>query len=61
MDGHPDPQGEGGLPLPDGLVAVVVALVGGHAELGVEPVEGSLALADRVAGELGVGVGELVW
>jgi hypothetical protein len=34
-------------------------LVGGHAVVGVEPVEGPLVLADRVPGELWVGVGEL--
>jgi hypothetical protein len=38
----------------------VAALVGGDAVLGVEPVEGVLALADRVALQLGVGVRELV-
>ena len=48
---HPDPQGQGGLPLPDRLAAVVTALVGRHSIVGIEPVEGPSALADRVAGE----------
>jgi hypothetical protein len=60
VDGHPDPQGEGGLPVADGLAAVVAALVGGHAVVGVEPVEGHLGVADGVPLEVGVGVGELV-
>jgi hypothetical protein len=34
-------------------------LVGRDAELGVEPVEGLLGVADGVAGEVGVSVGEL--
>jgi hypothetical protein len=29
VDGHPDPQGQGGLTVADCLAAVVVALVGG--------------------------------
>ena len=29
VDGRPDPEGEGGLPVPDGSAAVVVMLVGG--------------------------------
>jgi hypothetical protein len=41
------------------LAAVVAGLVGGHAVVGVEPVEGPFGLADGVAVELGVGVGEL--
>jgi hypothetical protein len=53
VDGHPHPEGEGGLPLQDRLAAIVAALVGGDAELGVEPVEGPLTLADDVALELG--------
>jgi hypothetical protein len=53
VDGHPDPQGQGGLPLPDRLLAILVALVGGDAELGVEPVEGALPVADGIPGELG--------
>jgi hypothetical protein len=40
MHGHPDPQDEGGLPVLDGAPAVGVVGVGGHAELGIEPVEG---------------------
>jgi hypothetical protein len=60
MDRDSHPQGQGGLALADGLAAVVAALVGRDAVVGVEPVEGPLPLADRVAGELGVGVGELV-
>ena len=59
MDGHPDPQGEGGLPVADGFAAEVAALVGRHAVGGIQPVEGAFAVADRVAGQLGVGVGEL--
>jgi hypothetical protein len=51
VDSHPDPQGQGGLPLPDRLAAVVTALVGRHSIVGIEPVEGPSALADRVAGE----------
>ena len=35
-------------------------LVGRHAVVGVEPVEGLFGVADRVAPEAGVGVGELV-
>ena len=46
MHGHPDSQGEGGFSLPDGLLSVVAALVGGHAIVGIQPVEGPLALAD---------------
>jgi hypothetical protein len=42
MDGDADPEGEGGLAVPEGLAAVGVVLVGGDAELGVEPVEGLL-------------------
>jgi hypothetical protein len=60
MHGHPDSQGEGGFSLPDGLLSVVAALVGGHAIVGIQPVEGPLALADGIPGELGMGVGELV-
>ena len=55
MDSHPDPQGQGGLAVADRLAAVVAALVGGDAELGVEVVEGLLGVADGVP--LGVGVG----
>jgi hypothetical protein len=58
VDGHPDPEGEGGLAVADRLAAVEAALVGGHAELGVEPVEGLFGVADGVA--LGVGVVEHV-
>src|SRR5215216_6276212 len=54
VDGHPDPEGEGGFAVPDRLAAVVAALVGGHAELRVEPVEALLGVADGVP--LGVGV-----
>ena len=50
MDGYPDPQGEGGFAVADRLAAVGVVLVGGDAELGVEPVEGLLG------GEVGDGV-----
>jgi hypothetical protein len=60
VDGHPHSQGQGGLAVADGLAAVVVALVGRDAELGVEPVEGLLSVADVVPLELRVGVVELV-
>jgi hypothetical protein len=59
VDGHPHAQGEGGLALPDRLAPVVAALVGGDAVVGVEPVEGLFGISDRVAGEVGVGMGEL--
>ena len=59
MDGHPHPQGEGGLPLVDRLAAVAAALVGRDAIVGIQLVEGAFALADGISGELGVGVGEL--
>jgi hypothetical protein len=71
VDGHPDPQGEGGLALGDVAVAEAVRAVGGHPEGGVQPVEGLLAgplgwpmvVVDRVVevhlvglgGQLGVG------
>ena len=55
-----DPEGEGGFPLSDRLAAVVAALVGRDAVVGVEPVEGPLAVPHGVAGEFGVGVGEVV-
>jgi hypothetical protein len=42
VHGHPDPQGEGGLAVLDVAVTVGVVLVGGHPEVGVEPVEGLL-------------------
>jgi hypothetical protein len=48
VDGHPDPQGEGGFAVADRLAAIRAALVGGHPELGVEPVEGLLGVADAV-------------
>jgi hypothetical protein len=60
VDGDPDPQDEGGLPVADGLAAEMAALIGGDAEGGVEPVKGLLGVADGVALEVGVGVGELV-
>jgi hypothetical protein len=59
VDGHSHAQREGCLALPDRLAAVVAALIGGDAVAGVEPVEGAFAIADVVAVELGVGVGEL--
>jgi hypothetical protein len=59
MDSHPDPQGEGGLPLADCLAPVGAALVGRDAVVRVEPVEGAFGVADGVALEVGVGVGEL--
>ena len=42
VDGHPDPEGEGGLALLGVVVAEAMRAVGGHAELGVEPVKGPL-------------------
>jgi hypothetical protein len=60
VDSDPDPQGEGGFPVTDGLAAIGPVLVGGDAELGVEPVEGLLALVYGIALELGVGVVEHV-
>jgi hypothetical protein len=60
VDGHPHPEGEGGFPVPEGLAAVGVVGVGGDAEVGVEPVEGLLGVADGVALEVRVGVAELV-
>jgi ABC-type sugar transport system ATPase subunit len=60
VDGHPDPKDQGGLALGDIAMADVVEAVGGHAEGGVEPVEGLLGVADAVALEVGVGVAELV-
>jgi len=60
VDGHPDPEGEGGFAIADGVAAVGVVLVGGHPELGVESVEGLLGVADGVALPAGVGVGEHV-
>jgi hypothetical protein len=60
VDGHPGPEGEGGFPVADRLAAVGASLVGGDAIVRVEPVEGLLVVADGVALELGVGVGELV-
>ena len=60
MHGHPHPEGQGGLAVPDRRTAVAVALVGGDPELGIQLVEDPLALADGVPGELGVGVGEFV-
>jgi hypothetical protein len=59
VDGHPDSQGEGGLPVPDRLTAVAAALVGRHTELGIQPVEGAFGVPDWVALKVGVGVGEL--
>jgi hypothetical protein len=49
VDGGPDPQGEGGFPLPDGLAAVEVVLVSRDAVVGVQPVEGAFAVAEGVA------------
>jgi hypothetical protein len=59
VDGHADLQGQGGLAVADRLTSVLAALVGGDPELGIEPVEGAFGVADRVAVEVGVGVGEL--
>jgi hypothetical protein len=57
VDGHPHPPGEGGLPVPDCSAPEVAALVGRDTEVGVEPVEGLLGVADGIALEVGVGVG----
>ena len=43
MDGHPDPQCQGGLALGDVAVADGVGAVGGDTEGGIQPVEGLLA------------------
>jgi len=58
VDGHPHPERKGGLPVADRLAAKVAALVGGHAVVGVEPVEGLLSLSHRVALEFGVECGK---
>jgi hypothetical protein len=60
VDGHPDPNGQGGFSLPDGLLSVLAALVSRHAIVGIQPVEGTFAVANGVPGEVGVGAGELV-
>ena len=61
MDGHADPEGEGGLALVDGLAAVLAVLVGRDPVAGVESVEGLLGLALWVgAVDIGVAVAELV-
>ena len=70
VDGHPHPQGQGGLALGDVAVADEVSAVGGHAIVGVEPVEGLLGgplgrpvvVVGRVAtvqlmGQVGVALG----
>jgi hypothetical protein len=44
VDGHSHAEGEGGFAVADGLAAVGVVLVGGDAEVGVEPIEGPLGL-----------------
>jgi hypothetical protein len=59
VDGHPNPQGQGGLPVSDRLAAVAAALVGRHPVVRIQPVKGAFRVADWVAMELGVGVGEL--
>jgi hypothetical protein len=59
MNRHPDPEGQGSLPVEDGLAAVAAALVGRHAEVRIQPVKGAFAVTDRVALEAGVDVGEL--
>jgi hypothetical protein len=63
VDGHPDPEGEGGLALLGVVVAEAMRAVGGHAELGVEPVKGPLGgpLAERmVVGVVPVAVVQLM-
>jgi hypothetical protein len=60
VDGHPHPEGESGLAVLHGRPSVVAALVGGHAELGVEPVEGLLSSAGGVPLDPRVDVVELV-
>ena len=59
MDGDADAEGQGGLALVDVVVADGVVAVDGDAEAGVEPVEGLLGGALRVAvpqlvGQVGV-------
>ena len=44
-DGDAGAEGQGGLAVPQGLVAVGVVGVGGDAVVGVEPVEGLLEIA----------------
>jgi hypothetical protein len=44
VDGHPDPQGEGGLALGEVAVADGVRAVGGHSEGWVEPVKGLFSI-----------------
>ena len=46
VDGHPDPEREGGLPVPDRLAPVAAALVGRHSVVGIQPVEGAFGVAD---------------
>jgi hypothetical protein len=60
VDRRPDPKGQGGLAVADGLAAVAAALVGRDAVVGVELVEGLLGVPDQVPVDIGVGVGELV-
>src|SRR4029453_6944206 len=59
VHGHSHAEREGGLPVANRLTAVAAALVGRDAELGIEPVEGLLPLADRGPAQLRVGGGEL--
>src|SRR4029450_8228951 len=58
VDRHPHPKGQGGLPLPHALAAVVAVLVGGDPVAGVELVEGLLGVAfGGGSAKVGGGVG----
>src|SRR5215216_7780737 len=57
-DGDPGAKRERRFPVAYGLPAVGVVGVGGDAELGVDPVEGLLGVAEGAAPMIGVGVGE---
>jgi hypothetical protein len=59
MDGYPNSEREGSLPVADRLAPEGAALVGRDAVVRVEPVKGLLGVADGVALKVGVGVGEL--
>src|SRR5215218_10568932 len=64
VDGHPDPECQGGFPVTDRLAAALAALVVGDAEVGVEPVEGLLggALSRSVVAVVDpVAMVQLVW
>jgi hypothetical protein len=58
VDGHPDPEDEGGFPVLNRLAPEAAVLVGGDAVVGVEPVKGVLGVADGVPLKVGMGVAE---